>query len=70
MLKPDGTITKEKCKHLVTLKNGKTLCRIYKTRLGTMTSKTNRCSMRETFPFNIPGCSYNRKEWKECKFEE
>jgi hypothetical protein len=69
ILKPDGTVTKEVCKHLVKLKSGKYHCRIYKTRLGTKLSKTNVCGMRTDFQFNIPNCPQNRSDWENCKFE-
>jgi hypothetical protein len=61
-----GIITNEKCKYLIILKNGRTLCRIYKNRLGTKTHENNVCGLRTAFPFNIKGCPQNREEWPEA----
>lgn len=54
----------KKCKHLVKLNDGKTLCRIYNGRLGTVLDKDSegnfiRCIMRKDSPFDYPGCPYN-----------
>lgn len=58
-----------RCKHLVRLQNGKTLCRIYKTRLGTLIDKNEKgipitCHTRESCPndYVMPDgrpCPYN-----------
>lgn len=64
--------TKEvkKCRNLIKLKSGKTLCRIYPTRLGKNMGKgklgdmTFKCSLRENQHINYPDCRYNKKEWK------
>ena len=60
--KIDGKI--KKCKHLVKLPNGKTLCRIYKKRLGTIIDKTKdgkvvRCVLRKDSKFDYEGCPFN-----------
>ena len=69
ILTSDGTITNKECQYLIHLSNGKTRCKIYKTRLGTKIDKTHRCGMRTDFPFNIPNCPQNRKEWKDAREE-
>jgi hypothetical protein len=51
-----------KCKHLITLPSGKTLCRIYNKRLGT-TIHTNplvKCGMRNDVRLNFKNCEYNK----------
>jgi len=56
---------KIKCKHLVYLKNGKTLCRIYnkKKRIGSIIAIYNGkkyfCSSRERSTYDYKGCPYN-----------
>lgn len=60
----DDKITKKKCRFLVILKSGKTLCRIYNNRLGTMITKENVCILRENDKRNYPGCPYNKKEYE------
>lgn len=47
------------CKHLVRLKSGKTLCRIFKKRLGQKIGYGNFCIMKEKSKFNHPGCPFN-----------
>jgi hypothetical protein len=48
---------------LVTLKNGKTLCRIYKNRLGYVLAKVDGgvilCNERKNSEWNYEGCEYN-----------
>ena len=59
-LKDDnGNLTKKKCRFLVILKSGKTICRIYKNRLGTDTGNNNVCTLRVNDKHNYPGCPYN-----------
>ena len=53
-----------KCKHLIKLGNGKTLCRIYNKRLGTIIYKTKdgqlfHCIDRMQSKVDYPGCPYN-----------
>ena len=57
-----------KCKHLVRLSSGRTLCRNYRNRLysemGTdEDGNTYFCSMREDVKFNFLGCPYNVVGW-------
>jgi hypothetical protein len=59
----DGKLVK--CKHLVRLPSGKTLCRIYKTRLGTSIGPGRVCAQRERRHENFDGCPYNRPEWNK-----
>jgi len=60
----DGKVIK--CRHLVKLPSGKTLCRNYKNRLGTIIAvdeKNNqiyRCNMR----------SEGKNDWKDCPFND
>ena len=56
---------RKKCKNLVRLKDGKTLCRIFKTRLGTEIDKGVFCNMRVDDHTNYPGCKFNRPEWRD-----
>lgn len=53
-----------KCNHLVRLSNGKTLCRVYKTRLGRIlfqsSEGTTICKKRIEVKTYYPGCPYNR----------
>jgi len=50
-----------KCKHLVKLANGKTLCRIYKKRLGAFCDDEHKrfCVLRENSQYNYEGCVFN-----------
>lgn len=48
-----------KCRYLVKLPNGKTLCRIYKTRLGTDIGDGYRCVNRIDVATQYDGCPYN-----------
>ena len=50
-----------KCKYLLILKNGKTLCRIYKNRLGVEIAKGHFCTLRENVTYNFLGCPYNKE---------
>jgi hypothetical protein len=60
----DGKYTSKKCRHLVYLKSGKTICRIYKTRLGKRLDEFNVCGPREVIKHNFKGCPYNKQEVK------
>jgi len=53
-----------KCKHLVKLKEGKTICRIYNKRLHTTIYKKPlvTCGMRENIALNFKECPYNKPE--------
>ena len=53
------------CKHLIRLKSGRTLCRVYKTRLGRKIGENVYCMMREDVHINFVGCTMNRKEWED-----
>ncbi len=53
----DGKIFK--CKNLIKLSNGKTLCRIYNNRLGYKIAPGFKCGLRENFKMNFVGCPYN-----------
>ena len=60
----DGVLTK--CKHLVRLPNRSTVCRIYKTRIGTVIDKNTRCTFRGSSSFDYKGCPLNTgKEVKQ-----
>lgn len=48
-----------KCGNLVLLKDGKTRCRVYATRLGRPLSKDMRCAFRKDCPWNFKDCPYN-----------
>lgn len=58
----DGKL--KKCKHLVRFRNGKTLCRVYNSRVG-MTIDTDSkgrrivCILRSESPVDYPGCPFN-----------
>ena len=56
----NGRITDKKCKHLVTLKSGNTLCRIFKKRIGTILNDETVCNYREQLDANYPGCPFNK----------
>ena len=62
---PDGI--KRKCRFLISLANGKTLCRIYRNRIGTIVFKDDKgiaiCGYREELDKNFPNCPFNRSEW-------
>ena len=55
----DGKQSKVPCRYLIRLPSGKTLCRIYKTRLGKDIGHGNRCIMRKDSKINYPGCTMN-----------
>ena len=65
----------KRCKHLVRLKNGNTLCRVYKTRLGKVidynpiTKKNITCNPRLSIMFNYKGCPFNNPLWEDFKDE-
>ena len=61
--------TDKKCKFLIILKSGKTLCRIYKTRLGTKLGPKNQCIERKDCNYNFKGCPYNKDGQKEFNVE-
>lgn len=56
-----------RCRFLVKTSSGKTLCRIYRSRVGTIIGKTNGlnviCVNRKDLKLNFNGCPYNRPEW-------
>lgn len=47
------------CKHLVRLKSGKTVCRVFHTRLGTKIDERHVCVLREESNFDYEGCPFN-----------
>ena len=59
--------TNKDCKHLIRLKSGRTLCRVFKTRIGRVIGemKVNdkvfpvKCLMREDVKQNYDGCPFN-----------
>jgi len=60
----DGSLLMKPCKHLIQLASGKTLCRIYKKRLGTIIGKDHlgnvyRCIMYNSLNSEIVGCPVN-----------
>lgn len=58
------------CKHLVKLRSGRTLCRIYRTRKGVTVYKTPKvkviCIDRVQVPLNFTDCPYNKPEWSDA----
>ena len=58
----------KRCRYVVRLRGGKTLCRIYNRRLGTVIGRTMRegkildimCCKRDKVPYNYPGCPFNK----------
>lgn len=59
-----------KCRFLIKLPSGNTLCRIYKKRVGTIISINDdgnkvMCVPRIIQIKKCPGCPYNKDEWKE-----
>lgn len=64
----NGKLTK--CRFLIRLPSGKTLCRIYKKRVGTILGINDdgnkvMCVPREALAENYPNCPYNKDEWME-----
>jgi hypothetical protein len=59
----DETGRKRKCKFLVKLKNGKTLCRVFNTRLGRLLYQRGEfkvyCHLMENIKAKYPGCPFN-----------
>jgi len=49
----------EHCRNLRQRKNGKTFCRIYKSRIGTDIRYGFKCGFRKDFPWDVPDCPYN-----------
>lgn len=60
----------EKCKFLIKLKEGKTICRIYNNRLGTETGHKSVCIERKDSPFNYKNCPFNILSPKKPMIEE
>ena len=58
LLKIDGKLTKKHCKYLIKI-GERTLCRIYKTRLGVQIGHGHSCTTREKDKNNYPGCPLN-----------
>lgn len=59
-----------KCKNLVKLANGKTLCRNYHNRLGTYICERYVCGSRAGSAFDYPDCPFNcgkeiAPEWRK-----
>lgn len=65
--------TGKDCKYLIRLKSGKTLCRIYKNRLGKVIDKRlvdgkmifTKCVLRSVVKQNYGVCEFNREEYDE-----
>jgi len=66
----NGVFTNKPCKHMVRLKSGKTLCRIYNKRIGQDLGDGNKCVFRESVPFNYEGCEFNKEGQQMLKFGE
>jgi len=55
----------KKCKYLVKLSGGKTICRVYKNRLGKVIDKDKEndelvvCTERSVSPYDYKACPYN-----------
>lgn len=53
-----------KCRYLIFLSSGKTVCRIYKTRLGKKIGSVDGqnfvCKLRKNVHLNYEGCPYNK----------
>jgi uncharacterized cysteine cluster protein YcgN (CxxCxxCC family) len=47
------------CRYLVRLESGRTLCRVYKVRLGKKIDAFNKCGPRSKSLWNFEGCSLN-----------
>lgn len=61
-----------RCRFLVKLPSGKTLCRNYKSHVGTVLcinddGNTVMCVPRIMWKVNYPNCPYNKDDWKENK---
>jgi len=58
-----------KCKFLVNHGKGRTSCRKYSQRVGTLITEVGkqgfRCFLRDDVHANFPGCTMNKKEWGE-----
>ena len=64
----------KKCKHLVILKSGRTLCRIYNKRLRHNIGKApdgnpNHCWYREDQKINFKACPYNKPGQPEYEID-
>ena len=57
--KEDEKTTKKPCRYLIRLKSGRTLCRIYKNRLGKDIGNGHHCTTREKDKNNYTGCPLN-----------
>jgi len=55
----DDSIILKPCKHMIRLPSGRTLCRIYKSRLGTDIGYGHQCILRENDKYDYPGCPFN-----------
>jgi len=60
----------KRCPYLITLSNGKTFCKVYRTRLGRHIGQIDGenffCNYRSTLHLNFVGCPQNRDEWGDC----
>lgn len=71
MLHSKNTNQTKKCRHLVVLSSGRTLCRIYnkKDRLGSfigvIDGEKRYCVHRSLVETNYKDCPFNRPEWAE-----
>ena len=57
----------KKCKYLVYLKGGKTLCRVYRNRIGKKIGDGNVCTERTRVNKLYDGCPYNKViiKWRQ-----
>jgi len=55
----DNKPSNKKCRNLVLLKSGTTVCRIYGNRIGTNIGRGNLCVNRKDSPFDYEGCPFN-----------
>ena len=68
-LRDSNGVPYKKCKHLVVLKSGKTLCRVYNARLGRKIGPINKCTMRENVNINYKDCPWNVDGQREIEID-
>jgi len=51
----------KKCRYLIILKSGLTLCRVYNQRLGKDIGHGNKCTYRENLRVGFKDCPYNKE---------
>ena len=55
----NGKVSNKRCKHLIRLRNGKYICRVYKDRLYNDIGHKNVCLPRKFSKYDYEGCPYN-----------